>query len=197
MRSRYITLAMSLILCAALLPATADEGQGTKTHILRDEFGFEQPIDAMTITLPDGWDVKGAVQWHGRPSCVIEQMKLHFMATAPDGKQWVELIPGGAWGWSSTFNMMPHLAQQGFAGCDARPILDIRSFVEHYIPTIRPGAKISSMRPRPDQAQEAAQREELITARAQRDASCDQLLQLICPDPASRPDPRMSPEVTA
>ena len=143
-----------LILSAATQPAPATAAGKDQVHVIRDEFGFEQPMDALTMTLPEGWDVSGAVQWYGRPTCDLDQMKLHFMATAPDGKEWVEFIPGGAWGWSSYFDAVPYQARQGFVGCDARPIRDIRTFVNQYIPTIRPGAQIVSMRPRPDQARE-------------------------------------------
>ena len=40
-----------------------------------------------------------------------------------------------------------------------------------------------------DQSQLARQKEELIVTRANREQACDQLLQLICPDPEERPDP--------
>jgi len=149
-----MTLIRNAFLLLSLLANALTQAADSKTHMLRDEFGFEAPMDAMTVTLPAGWTVDGAVQWHGRPCCAMEQMKMRFMATAPDGKRWVEFIPGGAWGWSSAFDAMPQLAQQGFAGCDARPILDVRTFVEHYIPSLRPGARITATRPRPDQAQE-------------------------------------------
>ncbi|MEO0951882.1 MAG: hypothetical protein AAFY44_11230 [Pseudomonadota bacterium] len=151
MFKRYTALLAAFTLAAAAT-STGASAQ-TTTHEIRDEFGFERPMRAMTVTLPDGWNVSGNVQWTGHPSCLMEPMKLHFMATAPDGKRWVEFIPGGVWGWTSNFDAMPHTAQQGFAGCDARPIRDIRSFADQYIPSIRPNARIQSMRPRPDQAQ--------------------------------------------
>jgi len=47
------------------------------------------------------------------------------------------------------------LVPQGLhSGCDARPITDIRAFVDQYVPTIRPGAGITEMRLCPDLAQE-------------------------------------------
>lgn len=142
-----------MIILVIALTSFADAAE--VTHVIRDEFGFESPQDAMEITLPTGWDVKGGVQWSGRPSCLMEPMKMHFMATAPDGKQWVEFIPGGVWGWSSSLDAMPHMAGQGLAGCDARRILNIETFVNEYVPSIRPNAKVISMKRRPDQAQEA------------------------------------------
>ncbi len=120
------------------------------THDIRDEFGFEQPLTAMTIQTPPDWVVTGAVQWAGNPQCVFDRMKVHFMATAPDGKQWVEMIPGGAWAWNSNFQTFPQMAQQGVMGCESRPIIDIQGFVDTYLPLIRPGARILSSRLRPD-----------------------------------------------
>lgn len=137
--------------------AAAGTAGGTQVHVIRDEFGFEQPMDALSLETPAGWTVQGAVQWHGRPSCGFEPSKTHFMATSPDGRQWVELIPGGVWGWSSQFDNMPELAKQGFAGCDARPITDIGTFANQYIPTIRPGSEITAMRMRPDLADKTMQ----------------------------------------
>lgn len=150
MNTRKTSIIASLALGAVLASASASAGQ--RTHEIRDEYGFDRPMTAVTVTLPDGWDVKGTVQWTGLPSCQ-EPMKMSFMATSPDRKQWVELIPGGMWGWSSNFDAMPHTASEGFAGCRARPITDIQSFVNDYIPTIRPGARIVTVRPRPDHAQ--------------------------------------------
>lgn len=131
--------------------------RGKQKHVIRDEFGFEKPMDALTLTLPKGWDVKGAVQWYGKSSCSMEAItpKFHFMATAPDGKQWVEFIPGGTWNWSTNYNMMPQLAQSDPGGCEIRPITDMQTFVNEYIPIIRPNARIDSMRPRPDHARDA------------------------------------------
>jgi hypothetical protein len=138
-------------------PQQTAKNKAKNKHVIRDEFGFEQPMEAMTMTLPKGWDVKGAVQWYGKPSCEMEKSipKIHFMATAPDGKQWVEFIPGGVWGWSTNFDIMPQMAQAGLAGCEVRRITDIKTFVDEYIPVLRPDARIISMRPRPDEAKAA------------------------------------------
>ncbi|MEM0911771.1 MAG: hypothetical protein AAGJ37_12385 [Pseudomonadota bacterium] len=130
-----------------------------KTHSIRDEFGFEQPMEAMTIGMPKSWDVKGAVQWYGKPSCALDVglPKVHLKGTSKNGTQWVEMIPGGIWGWHSGFDAMPGSAPRELAGCDVRRIVDIQTFVNQYIPSIRPNAKTSSMRPRPDLVQEMMQ----------------------------------------
>ncbi|MEL7298003.1 MAG: hypothetical protein AAGJ86_10095 [Pseudomonadota bacterium] len=151
MSARLFVAALALAIITVLPTISVAENQ---THTIRDEFGFEKPLDAFTVTLPKDWAVQGAVQWYGRPTCYTEPMKMHFMATAPDGKQWVEYIPGGVWGWGSSLDAMPYRASEGLAGCDARPIVNIQSFVDQYIPTIRPNARITTIRPRSDQAQE-------------------------------------------
>ncbi len=140
------------------MPETSKQDSNEKKvkHVIRDQFGFEKPMDALTVTLPEGWDVKGSVQWYGNPYCAFNLPKFHFMATAPNGKQWVEFLPGGVWTWTSTFDAAPQLARQGVANCDAKNITDIQGFVDQYIPKIRPGATIIGSRPRPDYAEEAS-----------------------------------------
>jgi|GEM_PF-1246902 len=130
-----------------------------KTHSIRDEFGFEQPMEAMTIKMPESWEVKGAVQWYGKPSCALDVSipKVHLKGTSSNGLQWVEVIPGGIWAWNTNFDAMPQMAKSEIVGCDARRIVDIQTFVNQYIPTIRPNAKTKSMRPRPDVIQEMMQ----------------------------------------
>lgn len=130
-----------------------------KTHSIRDEFGFERPMEAMTIKMPESWEVKGTVQWYGKPTCAMDVglPKVHLKGTAKNGMQWVEVIPGGIWGWNSNFDTMPQMAKSEIAGCDARRIVDIQTFVNQYIPTIRPNAQITSQRFRPDIIQEMMQ----------------------------------------
>ncbi|MCP9480145.1 hypothetical protein NNA33_19830 [Marisediminitalea aggregata] len=122
------------------------------THSIKDEFGFDRPMEAMTINMPESWDVKGLVQWYGKSTCTmdISTPKVHLKGSAKNGMQWLEIIPGGVWAWNSNFDTMPQLYTSTIAGCDSKPIVDIETFVNQYIRSIRPHAKINSVRQRPD-----------------------------------------------
>ncbi|GAB5414843.1 MAG: hypothetical protein Cons2KO_24460 [Congregibacter sp.] len=135
-------------------PSTFQGRMGYKQHTINDEFGFEQSIPAYTVSLPASWSLKGTVQWHGVAECPLELNKLHFMATAPDGKARIEFIPGGAWSWMSLYDSVPQAQSQQSTGCAIKRILDMQSFMQAYIPTIRPDAAVVASRPREDLAQE-------------------------------------------
>lgn len=141
-----------------------------KTHSIRDEFGFEKPMEAMKISVPKSWEVKGAVQWYGKPSCALDVSlpKVHLKTTARNGTQWLEIIPGGIWAWDSNFDAMPAMRKTEIAGCDVRRILDIQTFVNQYIPKIRPNATLNSTNPRPDVIQEMMQENGALWADFQR-----------------------------
>ena len=101
------------------------------THSIKDEFGFDRPMEAMTINMPESWDVKGLVQWYGKSTCTmdISTPKVHLKGSAKNGMQWLEIIPGGVWAWNSNFDTMPQLYTSTIAGCDSKPIVDIETFV--------------------------------------------------------------------
>lgn len=130
---------------------------------IRDEFGFEQPIDAYSLLLPADWRLKGSVQWHGVAECPLELAKVHFMATAPDGNERIESIPGGAWSWMSLYDAMPQMKQQQSLGCPIKRILDMPSFMQAYIPSIRPNAKQISAKARPDLVQQILEHADGLT----------------------------------
>jgi hypothetical protein len=137
--------------------AVAPTSDAWSARKINDEFGFEQPMTAYTLQLPNDWTLNGAVQWTGDSSCQLDANKVHFMATSRDGSKRIEFIPGGTWGWSTAHEFMPQLVQQGYAGCPARPILDVESFLNAYLPTIRPEAQVLGTRMRPDLVAEAWQ----------------------------------------
>lgn len=120
---------------------------------INDEFGFERSVEAYRLSLPATWSLKGTVQWHGVAECPLELNKLHFMATAPDGSERIEFIPGGTWGWMSIYDVNPQLKQYQSLQCAMKRILDMPSFMQAYIPSIRPNAKVLNTRARPDLVQ--------------------------------------------
>lgn len=132
--------------------ATPTGSRDWVAHTLNDEFGFEQPMPAYRVSIPGDWSIKGAVQWYGEGGCPLDASKVHFMATAPDGSQRIEFIPGGGWSWLSLYDAMPQMQPNQYDGCAVRRITDMDTFVRAYIPSIRPDARILRSAPRPDLA---------------------------------------------
>lgn len=129
------------------------KNNGMIEHTINDEFGFERSVEAYRVSLPASWSLKGAVQWHGAAKCPLEFNKVHFMATAPDGSERIELIPGGTWSWMSIYDANPQMKHYQSMQCPIRRILDMPSFMQTYIPSIRPNSKIVNSRARPDLVQ--------------------------------------------
>lgn len=128
---------------AAAAPARAT---GFQAHTIVDAFGFERPMPALTLSAPAGWRVEGSVRWDRWSRCWADQNKMHFVASAPDGRQRFEFIPGGIWQWHPQWASMPQLAQQQMqrTGCQPRPLTDGRSFMQAYVQALRPGAEVVS-----------------------------------------------------
>ncbi|MEM9838343.1 MAG: hypothetical protein AAF830_04215 [Pseudomonadota bacterium] len=143
--TRGLLAALSLALPAF---SAADAGQ---KQVIQDPFGFERALDAYTLTIPDGWQMQGSVQWGNNPRCALDNQKVHFVTSNPQTGERIEGIPGGAWVWGSLYDVMPQLMQE--ADCRPIRILDVQTFMREYVPAIRPGAKILSTKPRPDLAQ--------------------------------------------
>ncbi|MEO1082261.1 MAG: hypothetical protein AAFY29_22070 [Pseudomonadota bacterium] len=147
-------LRIRLLIFANLVLSPAVLAENWRQHTINDEFGFEQPMQAYAVELPEDWTLKGAVQWYGEAACQIDSNKVHFMATSPDGLERIEFIPGGSWGWMSLYDAMPQMRQPSIGGCAARRIVDPQGFVNAYLPSIRPDAEIRGSRSRPDLAQQ-------------------------------------------
>lgn len=143
--------------CGALVFAVVAMSASTNALaeqvIIKDPFAFEQPFDAYSMAIPDGWSFQGSVQWNNNPRCAMDRQKVHFVSTDPDTGERIEMIPGGVWGWGSLYDSMPSIMQQ--ADCRPLRILDGMAFMQQYIDSIRPGAELLSLHPRPDLAEKA------------------------------------------
>lgn len=130
-------------------PSVAQAGAAPRLveRTIVDAFGFEQPIAALKLSVPEGWRLDGSVRWDRWNRCWIDQTQVHFVISAPDGRQRIELIPGGSWQWHSDWAAMPQLAQlhRQRTGCQVRPITDGRSFMQAYLRALRPGASVSAV----------------------------------------------------
>lgn len=51
-----------------------------------DTMGFDQPVEAGSVLLPDGWKMEGGVKWKGINECRAEIIQQELTVTSPDGE---------------------------------------------------------------------------------------------------------------
>jgi hypothetical protein len=125
-------------------PAT---GTASTVQIV-DSQGFGSPMTAATVQIPAGWQAQGGVQWNRQTPCVGNQLRLQWMAGAPDGRQAFEIMHGFAWqlqGRAVQMNPCPVLA---FAST--------QDFLLAVVQQRRPGARVLGYQDRADLAAKMA-----------------------------------------
>lgn len=135
----------------------ARQASGPSTPVLRlepaaiiDASGFEQPMAAQTLFLPQGWQVSGGVYW-GREFLCTNGMGFNWQAVSPDGSTTIALLPQAHWE-ASNYGASPSLP-----GCGGTAFTSVRQFLEAAVQGWRPGARILDFRPRPDIVGDMAQ----------------------------------------
>jgi hypothetical protein len=120
-----------------------------ETQIL-DEQGFGAPMIAVRAQIPGDWSTRGGVTWDRRPDCVANHQRLHWIATSPDNRQAIELMPGLTWQVQGTdIQMNP---------CPPLAIRSTQEFLQ-VIAQRYPGARVISYRDRPELAPPSRQAE--------------------------------------
>lgn len=142
-----------LLAALGALTCLSAAAQADQRKIIKDPFGFEAPMDAYEVRIPDRWQINGSVQWGSNPRCAFDNQKLHFVATDPATGDRIEAIPGGVWVWGSLYDVVPQIISE--ADCRPMRIFDARTFMAEYVPTIRPGANVLRTASRPDLEQKA------------------------------------------
>lgn len=110
---------------------------------IMDERGFGAPMVAARTQIPANWRTQGGVGWDRSSACVTNHLRLNWLATSPDGREALELMPGLSWQLQGTdipMNPCPPLA-----------IGDARSFLEA-VAQRYPGVRVLGFRERPELA---------------------------------------------
>lgn len=123
---------------AGAVPAQIVDGQG---------FG-QGAVVAATLQIPAGWGTMGGVNWNLQTPCVGNQMRLEWMAAAPDRRQEFELMHGFAW------QVQGHAIEMN--PCPVAAIRSTREFLQAVVQQRRAGARFVDYRDRADWAQKAA-----------------------------------------
>lgn len=117
---------------------------------IMDPNGFEKPMVASTVLVPDGWRTQGGVVWGGQTQCGGSGYNIDFQAVSPDGQSAVHIFPMEHWQWSST-------GAATVPGCPSQPISSVRDYLQALVGQARPGAQIVEYKPRPDIEQQFSQ----------------------------------------
>lgn len=109
---------------------------------IMDRNGFEKPMVATTILVPDGWQTQGGVYWNVQSACGVGY-NIDFRATSPDGRSALHVFPMEQWQWSS-------MGGGASPGCPVQRITAVRPYLEGLVTRARPGARLLDYRRRPD-----------------------------------------------
>lgn len=110
---------------------------------IMDNTGFERPLVASFLFVPVGWKTRGGVQWGSQHTCT-NGYNFSWGAVSPDGAQSVGILPQENWHAANYPGTTPN------PGCRTQNITSLRQYLQQYIATLRPGARMLDFRPRRD-----------------------------------------------
>lgn len=127
---------------AANGPDPAQAGNGLQRVPVIDPNGFEKPMPALWVQIPQGWKTAGGVVWNQQAPCGANP-GYRWQAQSPDGSRSLELLPAEAWTWDNL-----GIDIQG--SCPRWPITDVRGYLQSFVQRHRPGARVLDYRARND-----------------------------------------------
>lgn len=132
---------------AAATPPTAavstrpDPARLQRTTIADTASG--QPVAAMMIDVPAGWNARGGVEWDRQVECAGNAYQFRWSAASPDGLYEVTLLPRLTWQVESA-GIVP------FNPCPAAAMGTARDYLQTMMRNTRPQARVVNYRERPD-----------------------------------------------
>lgn len=142
--------------------SNGSQSTGSSDHLLvqrvriLDEMGFDQPVEAASILLPEGWKMSGGVRWKGVNECRAEIIQQEIVATSPDGDIEFHFYPNRSFTYSDDPQLRELLevgARSG--GCKVGEPFDASQYIQRFAQDI--GANVSNVRT--DEARERQFRE--------------------------------------
>ena len=132
----------------AAMPPPLDTSQMQPVQIM-DANGFGQPVVAVQLQIPAGWNTTGGVVWNDATNCIANQMQIAWTAMAPDSLTAAEIMPGFNWQVAGTeIQMNP---------CPAAPFRSARELLMATVQRTRPGARILGYETLPEAERKMAQ----------------------------------------
>lgn len=118
---------------------SAGETTGGKNYVLLkrvrwlDEMGFDQPVEAGSLLLPEGWRLTGGVRWKGVNECRGEIVQQEITITSPDGEVELHLYPTRSFVYADDEMMLQTMrAGERGGGCKVSPAFDAARYVERF-----------------------------------------------------------------
>lgn len=114
-----------------------------------DSAGFGQPMNALSVDVPNSWRHEARVDWDKSSLCVWNAPRLNLEASSADGMHGISLLPTMGWQVST----MP---VDQFDPCPTAPMAMVRDYLEFVARNARPNMRVISFRDRPDLSNPAA-----------------------------------------
>ncbi|MCR6643762.1 MAG: hypothetical protein NVV62_04185 [Terricaulis sp.] len=148
-------------------PSNTRAPSGTTAHEVIDPNGFAQPVRALTIPVPNGWQAESTIRWDNvNGQCSAGLASPHIRMTSGDRRELIEILPGYLVTTDSS-NITNRGSQPGdFCVLANTPTGDVlmRTVI---LPRLRQGVRIDrivSAPLTPSQQQQKAQMEQLAQA---------------------------------
>lgn len=137
-------------------PASAPKA-GVRTVRLQptvvvDRTGFDKPLAAATLFVPQGWTTEGGVIWGAELACT-NGYAFQWTARSPNGRSQISILPQEKWEWNN------YGAGATTPGCALAQISDVKRYLETLLARVQPGARVQSCVPRDDLRRQFAQYE--------------------------------------
>lgn len=98
-----------------------------------DEMGFDKPVEAGSILLPEGWKMTGGIRWKGVNECRAEIVQQEVNITSPDGDIEYHFYPIRSFVYSDD-EQMRQLLEVGTrsGGCEMGEPFDASQYIERF-----------------------------------------------------------------
>jgi hypothetical protein len=137
---------------AAMLAPSSGEPHTYHMKVIKvmDQYGFEKPMQSMSMLVPTEWQAQGATTWNIKDKCNGIQTSLR--ANGPDGRGY-ELFPAFNWVWADDPKYLQASARQtaqlGSKPCDIMPPMGAQEYLRRNLARVRPNARLVAMEPAP------------------------------------------------
>ena len=135
-----------------------------------DNTGFQQPAEAFSVLVPQGWKHEGGVVWKSLQECRSEMVGADFSISSPDGAVRFRSLRPHSWTASSDQMMMQGLQMQASqGGCAVGWAMSGEEYLRQVlVPNELAGATVVEVEPNPEAERAIAEQAAAYQASAQR-----------------------------
>lgn len=110
-----------------------------------DENGFDRPVEAGSVLVPDGWRVEGGIRWKGLNECRADIITQELKITSPDGSIQFTIFPSKSFVFSDDEMMQRSLIEASkHGGCSVGNPFNASQYLEKSAASL--GAKVNGIR---------------------------------------------------